>query len=182
MSTMIKFQFNERKGVEALIYIASKWRGVTAFYASKILYFAEKYHINRYARPIVADTFIAMPNGPVPSTLYDFIKGNLLQAGDPDAISNALSFGRDRYPNITAKRAPDMSMLSASDVECLDEALEHCRHKTFGFLSTETHQDRSWRDAPTNGPMDYMAMLDLENPNYEAIVDEIEEFAAYGSL
>lgn len=49
----LRFQFDEKKGVEALTYIASKWPGVTPFYASKVLFFAEKYHLNRYARPIV---------------------------------------------------------------------------------------------------------------------------------
>ena len=84
IATMMRFQFDEKKGVEALTYVASQWPGVTAFYASKVLFFAEKAHLNTYGRPIVADTFIAMPSGPVPSTLYDFIKGQLDQAGDPE--------------------------------------------------------------------------------------------------
>jgi Protein of unknown function (DUF4065) len=66
MDAMLRFQFDERKGLEALVYIASKWPGITAFFASKVLFFAEKRHMNEYARPIVADTFIAMANGPVP--------------------------------------------------------------------------------------------------------------------
>lgn len=78
----IRFQFDETKAVETLAYIATRWPRVTAFYASKILFFAEKLHLNRYGRPIVADTFIAMANGPVPSTIYDFIEGKLDQAGD----------------------------------------------------------------------------------------------------
>jgi len=182
MTDVVKFQFNERKGVEALTYVATQWPNITAFFASKVLFFAEKYHLNRYARPIVADTFIAMPNGPVPSTLYDFIKGNLIQAGDPEAIRNALQIEKKWYPNIRAKRAPNLDALSVSDIECLDEAIRHCRYRAFNSLSSETHQDRSWRDAPTNGPMDYMAMLDEDNPHYEIIMGEIEEFAAYGVL
>ena len=91
----LRFQFDEKKGVETLTYIASRWPGVTAFFAAKVLFFAEKSHLNRYSRPIEGDTFIAMPNGPVPSTIYDFIKGRLVQAGDPDAIVAALSNGRD---------------------------------------------------------------------------------------
>jgi len=52
---MLRFQFDEKKGVEALIYIASKWPSATVFYASKVLFFAEKFHLNKYARPIAAD-------------------------------------------------------------------------------------------------------------------------------
>src|SRR4051794_6581696 len=122
---MLRFQFDEKKGVEALTYIASKWPRITAFFAAKVLFFAEKYHLNRYARPIVADTFIAMPNGPVPSTIYDFIKGQLGQAGDPVAIQAALRF--ENGISVTALRAADVSVLSPSDLECLDEAINFCR-------------------------------------------------------
>jgi len=179
---MLRFQFDEKKGVEALTYIATQWPGITAFFAAKVLFFAEKYHLNRYARPIVADTFIAMPNGPVPSTIYDFIKGDFEQAGDPEAISSALKIEADPYPKITALRAVDFSVLSKSDLECLDEAITFCRSKGFGTLSTLTHQERAWIEAAANGPMDYEAMVDQDNPAREAILEEAKEFAAYGVL
>ena len=119
----LRFQFDETKAVEALAYIATRWPRVTAFSASKILFFAEKLHLNRYGRPIVADTFIAMPNGPVPSTIYDFIKGNLDQAGDPEAITKAIEIERSQYAHIKALRPADRDALSPSDIECLDEAI-----------------------------------------------------------
>lgn len=180
MSATLRFQFSERKGVEALTYIAGQWSNITAFYAAKVLFFAEKWHLNRYARPIVADTFIAMPNGPVPSTLYDFIKGQFAQAGDPEAITDALIFDQTRYPQVSAKRKADFDILSPSDIECLDEAIAFCRGKSFTVLSNLTHQDRAWADAPQNGPMDYEAMIDEERR--EAILEEAREFAAYGVL
>jgi uncharacterized phage-associated protein len=176
----LRFQFDEKKGVEALTYIASKWPAVTAFFAAKVLFFAEKQHLNRYARPIVGDTFIAMPNGPVPSTLYDFIKGRLDQAGDPEAIMAALLIERDPYPRVAAQRAPDLDVLSPSDLECLDEAIAFCRQRGFGALSNLTHQERAWLDAPANGPMDYGLMI--EGENRDMIFSEAQEFAAYGVL
>ena len=177
-SSTLRFQFDEKKGVEALTYIASRWDGVTPFFASKILFFAEKWHLNRYARPIVGDTFIAMPNGPVPSTLYDFIKGNLDQAGDPRTFMTALRVDRGQFAKLTAQRAADLDILSASDVECLDEAIAFCRKHVFGALSNLTHQERAWSQAPANGPMDYEAMI--EDENRVAIIEEAREFAAYG--
>jgi uncharacterized phage-associated protein len=179
---MLRFQFDEKKGVEALTYIASKWPGITPFFAAKVLFFAEKMHLNRYARPIVADTFIAMPNGPVPSTLYDFIQGRLDNAGDPEAIAAAFSVERGRYLGLTARRTADMDALSTSDLECLDEAVTFCRARTFTNLSNLTHQERAWLEAPVNGPMDYEAMIDDDNPNRQAILDEMREFAFYGVL
>lgn len=177
----IRFQFNERKGVEALTYVARQWPGITAFFASKVLFFAEKKHLNRYARPIVADTFVAMPNGPVPSTLYDFIKGQLGQAGDPEAIQEALAFSREQYPTVTARRAANVDVLSPSDVECLEEAIAFCRPRTFGVLSELTHRERAWAEAPQNGPMSYEKMID-EGPDHDDILEEVRDFAAYGVL
>jgi len=179
-ANMLRFQFDEKKGVEALTYVASKWPGLTAFFAAKVLFFAEKQHLNRYSRPIVGDTFIAMPNGPVPSTLYDFIKGRLDQAGDPDAIMAALLIERDPYPRVAAQRAPDLDALSPSDLECLDEAIAFCRGRGFGALSGLTHQERAWLEAPANGPMDYEHMI--EGDDREVIVAEAREFASYGVL
>lgn len=179
---MLRFQFNEKKGVEALTYIASMWPGITAFFAAKVVFFAEKSHLNRYARPIVADTFIAMPNGPVPSTLYDFIKGRLDNAGDPEAITAALSIVGDRYLRVTALRHADMDVLSHSDIECLDDAIAFCKARSFATLSNLTHQERAWLEAPANGPMDYEQMIDDDNPDRKAIHDEAREFAAYGVL
>jgi uncharacterized phage-associated protein len=179
---MLRFQFNEKKGVEALTYVASQWPGLTAFFAAKVLFFAEKRHLNRYARPIVGDTFIAMPNGPVPSTLYDFIKGRLDQSGDPDAFMAALLIERDPYSRLAAQRDPDLSVLSPSDLECLDEAIAFCRGRSFGTLSSLTHQERAWLEAPANGPMDYEHMIDGEGEGRESLIAEAKEFAAYGVL
>ena len=179
---MLRFQFNEKKGVEALTYIASQWPGVTFFFASKVLYFAEKKHLNRYARPIVADTFIAMAHGPVPTTLYDFVKGQLDFSGDPEAFAEALSIERNPYPKIRARRPADLDVLSESDVECLDEAIAFCRARGFGTLSILTHQERAWLEATENGPMAYEAMIDDDNPARESLLEEAREFAAYGVL
>lgn len=180
MAESLRFQFNETKGVEALAYVAGKWSGITAFYASKVLFFAEKMHLNRYCRPIIGDTFIAMPNGPVPSTIYDFIKGRLEQAGDPEAIVSALNIQRDPYPRIEAQRPANLAVLSASDTECLDEALDLCRGKSFSSLSNLTHQEKAWSEAPQNGPMDYAALV--EGEHRDDVLAEAAEFAAYGVL
>jgi uncharacterized phage-associated protein len=178
---MLDFQFDERKGIEAVTYIAAKWPCVSIFYAAEILFFAEKFHLNRYARPIVADTFIAMPNGPVPSSLYAFIKGQMEMAGDADSLACAFSV-ETPYPRITAQRPPDIEVLAPSDIECLDNAIDFCRHCGFGALCKLTHREKAWATASPNGPIDYEAMIDDDNPFRETLLEEIREFAAYGSL
>ena len=176
----LRFQFNERKGTEALAYMAERWPNITIFYASKVLFFAEKQHLNTYGRPIVADTFIAMPNGPVPSTLYDFIKGNLGNAGDPDGFRDAID--TSNHPRLVAKRGFDATVLSQTDLECIEEAIAFCRAKGFGHLSELTHREKAWAEAFANSAMDYELFVDDDNPNREAILEDAREFAAYGVL
>lgn len=176
----MRFQFDERKGTEALAYIAEQWPAVTIFFASKVLFFAEKKHLNAYGRPIVADTFVAMTNGPVPSTLYDFIKGNLGLSGDPEAFIGAID--TSNHPHLAARRKFIASALSESDIECLDEAIAFCRPKGFGHLSQLTHQERAWSEAPANGAMDYELFFDEHNPHRDALLADAREFAAYGVL
>lgn len=176
----LRFQFDERKGTEALAYMASKWPRISIFYASKVLFFAEKKHLNAYGRPIVADTFIAMPNGPVPSTLYDFIKGNLALAGDPDAFRDAID--ASDHPRLVAKRPFNPETLSESDLECIDSAIAFCKTKGFGHLSQLTHQERAWAEAFANSAMDYELFIDEDNPHREEILSDAREFAAYGVL
>jgi uncharacterized phage-associated protein len=175
----LKFRFNEEKAIETLVWLAHQWPGITPFYVAKILFYADKDHFNRYGRPIVADTFIAMPYGPVPSTVYDFIRGNYLLAEQPDALSEAVAV---QGSHVRAVRAPNLDVFSESDLECLRGALDRCRQVPFGQLSTMTHGERAWREAPANGPMDYELFIDSDNPRRADILEHAQETAAYGTL
>jgi uncharacterized phage-associated protein len=178
----LRFGFNERKAVEALTFIADRWPRVTPFFVSKALFFAEKWHLNQYGRPIIADTFIAMPWGPVPSTVYDFIRGQLQFAGDPDAFQNAVKINtKGEHLELEARRKPNTELLSASDIECIEAAIQFCKLRSVHELSELTHHERAWREAPVNGAMDYEAFID-DKPNRDELIEEAREFAAYGVL
>lgn len=181
---MITFRLSEAKTAEALAYIASEWSDITQFYAAKVIFFAEKKHINTYARPILADRFIAMKDGPVPSTVLDLFRGNFRQIRNRGLILDAVEFvnlGRVLI-GMVAKRKPNLDLLSQTDVECLKGAIEFCRGKEKGFLSELSHEDRAWTSAGKNGPMDYAMMIDVNNPHGEEILEELESFARYGVM
>ena len=179
----LKFRISEEKALETLLWIASEWNNITPFYLSKVLFFAEKDHLNRYGRPIIADTYIAMPYGPVPSTVRDYVEGNYLFSDFADAIAAAIEVNRNtRYPEIQAKRAPRMDVFSDSDLECLRAAIRKCRDVNFGTLSRWTHLERAWLAAPANGAMDYEDFIDQDNPLREEIIEQAREFAHFGVL
>jgi uncharacterized phage-associated protein len=176
---MLRFALDEKKALESLVLITSLWPEVTAFYAAKTMFLADKWHLNKFGRPVVGDRYIAMDNGPVPSAIYDWFKGNLDRMADPQAITEGIEFiKKGTYVAAKARRNPDLDYLSSSDIEEIKTAIAFCKGKSVGQLSRITHQDPAWRQAELNAEMDPALMI--EGDNREALVEAAEEFAAYG--
>jgi uncharacterized phage-associated protein len=179
----LRFKFSEDKALEALCWIAREWPGVTAFYVSKIMFYAEKFHLNRYGRPIMADTFKAMENGPVPSTVLNYINGHERAAQMTNRVRAAVrvtpNHGRK---HVEATREPNAALLSDSDIECLRDALALCRNMSFGQLSDMTHRERAWANADLNQTMDYEDFIDADNPHRDEIIERAQMHAAHGVL
>ena len=180
----ISFKFDERKALEALAFIARKSPGLTTLYVAKIFFYAEKWHINKYARPIVADVFKAMSKGPVPSTIKNFIDANWQWVDKPDLIDAAICVSRSGWlSEVYAGNAEFSSEhLSPSDLECLEEAILFCKDKAPEELSNLTHFEKSWMSVPTNAPMNYIDFVDDDNDAREEIIEQLIENAAYGVL
>ena len=180
----IKFAFSEAKAIEALAFIARERPGFTPLYISKILFFAEKWHLNRFGRPIIADTYIAMPRGPVPSTIKNYIDSNWDWVEEPQSLSDAIQI--DRSKNLArlmpGNRAPNLSLLSESDIDCLREAIKFCAGRTPDELSALTHFEKAWRSAEPNRAMDYADFIDDDNPHKDEILTLAQENATYGVL
>jgi uncharacterized phage-associated protein len=174
---MVRFQFNESKAVEALVFIAQRWPGITPFYLSKVLFFSDRDHLRKYGRPVIGDIYIAMDNGPVPSRVYDIVKGNLDFFGDPAAIKAALHIDRDaQYPQMFHAREPDTEQFSETDIAALSEAIAFCKGKSFPYLSNLTHNEEAWSSAARETEMS----LELLVPEDQR--EEVREAAAYAVL
>lgn len=182
----LRFAIDETKALEALVLVAKTWPGITPFFVAKVFFLAEKWHLNRFGRPIIGDTYAAMQNGPVPSAIYDIIKGNLDLFGNSQDMEDALQITRSDHhpPKVDARRDPVNDVLSDSDVECLKEAIAFCQPRNFKTLSNLTHAEPAWREAWERAPnsfMDYEPMID-DGERKERIVEEAREFSRYGLL
>lgn len=180
MGRDLRFTFSETKALAALALIAQTHPGLTPLYVAKIMYFAEREHINRYGRPIVADEYIAMPQGPVPSTIRDFIDEKWNWVEKPEDIEAAISIDKSsRYAKIMpGPGTVDFSVLSDTDRECVEKAIAFCVQKSPRDLSSITHRHAAWLLAPRNRPMDYRLFVDDDNPNKQAIIEYMEENSA----
>ena len=179
----IKFILNTQKAIEAVVYLANKKPEMTQYFFMKMMFYADKLHINRYGTPIIGDEYIKMDNGPVPSFILDAIhlNGSKLTHNDYEKIINSLSFkkcGKKIYT--TAKREADMNYFSETDIECLDSAFKSCENKSFNELKNLTHEELSWKNADKDKTMDYALFVDSDNPNKDAIIADLSD--DFGSL
>lgn len=159
--------FNRDKAIEVILFIAEKMpSSATMHGVSKMLYFADKMHLERYGRLICGDKYIKMQHGPVPSGIYDILKdGKGIVFEDAFRVS-----GWDVIPSRPAKR----NELSESDTQCLIEAIKKYGSKSFGSLSDLTHQDSAWINAPENGEMTLESIIEMLD-NSEELLEHIND-------
>ena len=158
--TNIYFKVNKEKIRETIIYIAGRLDNPTVHTIFKIMYFADKMHLGDYGRFITGDKYIAMEYGPVPSLARD-----ITQEAKEFSLSNGIEI---RGYHVIALRDADIGILSESDTECLDKALELHGHKSFGQLTDESH-DSAWHSAPENGEISVESIVMLLDNSIELL-------------
>lgn len=104
----------------------------------KILYFAELKHLSMYGRPIVGDRYVAMKDGPVPSTIYNILKSEneFLEYKDK-------YFTVNYWKNVTPIAEPNLDEFSDSDIECLEFSINEYKGKSWTVLRELSH-DSAW--------------------------------------
>ncbi|WP_157099050.1 Panacea domain-containing protein [Novosphingobium rosa] len=145
---------------------------LTQYYLLKALFFADRSHLNKYGRPITFDHYYALPDGPVPSLSYEVLKkspGAWDYTGMDAALWEATPQDGTKVRFHNAARDPSDEILSESDMEELEAAFEHVRHRSFKRIWSETHQDRAYVNAKAKGgtsnnpPMEYVDLFDEPN-------------------
>ncbi|MCK5816532.1 MAG: SocA family protein [Candidatus Marinimicrobia bacterium] len=166
---MIKFKFNKQKSIEAVLYLISKSGKNTydLYKIVKMIFEADKYHLNHYMRPVTGDYFVSMAKGIVPSNIYDLCKGE-----DPKE-----AFYRKSPRIIVANRIADCNHLSESDIEALDQAYEKLAPLTFGQICEQNHNENpAWGKNYVTGSssrIDFAQIID--DPK---IIKELKDIAS----
>ncbi len=104
--------------------------------------------------------------GPVPLEIYEMAKGDPIYLAD---------LGADRYPwtlsgfrlQLATNDAPDMTVLSESDMAALQDGFGRSREMTFNERTAATH-GRDWQNADL-GLMRYEDMFDDPQARADAI-------------
>lgn len=154
---MLKIRFDSEKALEAILYVASKAPVPDIYHVGKILYYADRAHLERYGRLITGDEYRAMKDGPVAENTYDIIKiaqgkGRFIPNGiEVEDIKSALRvYEKAQDYRVEPLRSVDDEVFSDSDLQCIDEAIESIGNLSFGQIREMSH-DEVWSSANENG-------------------------------
>jgi|GEM_PF-373852 len=114
--------FDVNKAIAATALLVRE-TGATMYSVMKMLYLADKAHLEQYGRFITGDRYVAMKQGPVPSSTYNMIKhvrGEPCRRAGDEVAARYLSCDPKTH-EISIREMPDLDELSDSDRECLME-------------------------------------------------------------
>ncbi len=173
-SHQIRTTFNSEKGLATILYVANQPSEVSFHTLSKILYFADRESLAEFGRTISGDNYIAMQHGPVPSAIYDMLKAvRDTHHWYPGYKRLCSSFEVRNNYMVFAKKKPDCKMLSESDRNCLDHAINKYGIMNFGKLTSVSH-DKAWRAADENDIIP-METIVRSLPDGERLMEHLQD-------
>jgi Antitoxin SocA-like, Panacea domain len=165
------------KALEVILWIAERRRGIDLIHLVKSAFYADKYHVARYGRPITGDIYRAAWFGPLPQVIYGLLRHEpmeMLALG----INGPLPFKIDGAYRIDPERSPNMSKLSESDIEALEIGLKEVDGTSFDELVAKTHGDPAYQNAVA-GAMDYRDFIPQDDPKRKEKISYLEEVAPF---
>ena len=90
----VHLTFSHKKATQALNFFARSAGGsISKIKALKLVFFADRYHLRKYGRPVTNDEYYAMPKGPVPSHVKDIAEmSDFLSKNEKSYADKFLSF------------------------------------------------------------------------------------------
>ena len=141
----IHFNFDFKKATQALNYLAKKFGGnINKMQAIKLIYFADRYHLRKYGRPVTNDEFVAMGYGPVGSKTKDIAENTPFLDKIEIEYSKRYIKNQGQY-NIQSINEVDMDVFSGSDTEALDFAINNLGKFDQFDLAEISHAYPEWK-------------------------------------
>ncbi|AVF54220.1 hypothetical protein AL527_02985 [Pseudomonas fulva] len=152
--------FSPEVAVDVLLYVSKRLQNPTIHEVLKIQYFADKLHLSRHGFMPSGDSYVAMEFGPVGTKTYDLIKA---ARGDrnryiPDSFVAATKGNLEvKGSDVVAIGEPDLTMLSESQIECLDDAIAEYGGIDFEKRTAISH-DEAWEKGSTRAGKQMLTM------------------------
>lgn len=160
-------KISEKKIINAIIFFASKSpeNKINRLKLVKLLWLADRIHLNKYGRSILRDNYSALPHGPVPSKTLTITR----TVADGSLVSSC--------HDVLAINPFDMRFFSESDIEVMNYVWSKYGQMTQFELRDLSHKFPEWLRYEAdlkdkNSPNSYQMVLDdffaapLENVDY----------------
>ena len=179
-TSQITMIFDEKKAINAVLYIVEKLVRKDFHKIFKILYFADREHLITYGRTITGDEYIAMNDGPVPSNLYDIFKAVRGNSFYKDDGTFSQYFYVTDWDIINSKKNADTTELSKTDMKLLDECIAKYGDMSWDEVREKSH-DYAWRNTTANRPIRFEDIV-LEAGGDDEYIDYLREHSILSNL
>lgn len=137
--------FSYKKTTQALNYFARQSGGrINKMKALKLLFFADRFHLRKYGRPITNDEYFAMNYGPVPSGGKDLVEGSDFRPDVEKAYAGQFLDAVNRY-EFSSVDEIDAPVFSRTDQEALEYVWNHFGSQDEFQLAKLTHEYPEWK-------------------------------------
>lgn len=169
------FSFSHRKATQALNFLARQAGGtIPKLQALKLVYFADRYHLRRYGRPVIGDEYLAMQYGPVPSSTKDLAEMSGFLGEEERKYAAAFIAPVDNL-SYRSQQDVEQQVFSQSDREALAWAWNQFGHMERFQLAELTHRYPEWQrheaalqaKLVSRAPMNYRDFLEDPPAGYE---------------
>lgn len=142
-------RFDPAKAIEAILYVSQRVSDPSFHRISKILYFADKHKLATSGGLVVADEYVAMKHGPVPSAVYDLLKSVRGDVQSQGASAACAAFKVVDQCRVRNSRRANTDYFSRADIASLDYAINKYGRLSFEELTAKSH-DSAWDAADEN--------------------------------
>jgi len=176
-----RYATNTAKALEVILWLSNARPGVDIYHVVKCAFYADKYHVDRYGRPIAGDDYVADTYGPLGAVVYGLLRNNPLEILALQGNGTLPFRVVEGNFQVVPDREPNLNRLSGSDVEALSYALENYGDKSFDELFEESHSEPAYI-AADGGRMHYEHLLPADAPNRKAKIEYLIETAPTSSF
>lgn len=162
--------YNIKKIAHSIIYFLDhdvQNLGITKL--MKLCFYSDKYHLEKYGKPIFKHTYTKLERGPVPTWLYSIIRTSISGQADYDFEEEVNIFNQliEVYPSgykemyLFKKKVDfDKKYFSKSQIEILDQVISEFKSCKADYISEKSHETRAWKSVNMNETIGYDLMVD----------------------
>lgn len=144
---------------QVLLYILNKVGGkpnVGETVLHKLLYFIDFDYFEKFEENLMGATYIKNHHGPT-SIELDLIVKDMQEQGELEVVkSQYFKYQQKKY---LARKRPNLDILSAREIEHIDDVLARLSDKNAAEIENYSHEDIPWKSAQDGEPLSYESVF-----------------------